>query len=126
MHSISYAIFSVSKSYYKKNVHKSESILQNSNIFPSKNSSKSFSTVIFLHLGFAGSLFGNHLWVTLIFISFLSGLVYNYESTGICFNFPNSCHGCIFALVDLAGSLFAFVQIPIIDQARDTNRYIHG
>ena len=74
-----------------------------------------------MHLAFAMSLFGDQLWATLVFISFLSGLVYNYESTGICFNFPNSSQGTIFALVDLAGSLFAFVQIPIIKQVWDTD-----
>ena len=74
-----------------------------------------------MHLAFAMSLFGDQLWATLVFISFLSGLVYNYESTGICFNFPNSSQGTIFALVDLAGSLFAFVQIPIIKQVLDTD-----
>ena len=74
-----------------------------------------------MHLALAISLFGDQLWATLVFISFLSGLVYNYESTGICFNFPNSSQGTIFALVDIAGSLFAFFQIPIIKQVWDTD-----
>ena len=89
-----------------------------------RNSSKSYTIIIFMHLAFAGSLFGNQLWATLIFISFLSGLVYNFESVAISFNFPIKCHGCIFAVVELVTSLFAFVQIPIIEQVRDTNNFI--
>ena len=88
------------------------------------NSSKSYTIVILMHLAFAGSLFGSQLWATLIFVSFLSGLVYNYESTAVSFNFPNKCHGCIFAVVELVTSLFAFVQIPIIEQVRDTINFI--
>ena len=74
--------------------------------------------MVFANLAFALSLFGNQLWVTLVFIAVVNGLVYNYECTGITINFPNSSHGIIFALVELAGSLFAFVQIPITEQVK--------
>ena len=84
-----------------------------------RNSLKSFTIVILLHVAFAISLFGNEIWATLVFISFLSGLVYSYESTAICFSFPNASQGIIFALVYLVGSLFAFVQIPITDQVKE-------
>jgi len=53
-----------------------------------------------------------------VFIAFINGLVYNYESTGVTINFPNNSHGIIFAFIELAGSLFAFVQIPITDQVK--------
>ena len=83
-----------------------------------KNPLKSYTTVIFLNLAFAISLFGNELWVTLVFIAFINGLVYNYETTGVTINFPNNSHGIIFAFIELAGSLFAFVQIPITEQVK--------
>ena len=44
--------------------------------------------------------------------------MYNYESTGVTINFPNNSHGIIFAFIELAGSLFAFVQIPITEQVK--------
>ena len=96
---------------------------QNWNTLCTLNSLKSFTVVILLHVAFAISLFGNEIWYTLVFISFLNGLVYSYESIAICFSFPNASHGIIFALVYLVGSLFAFVQIPIIDQGKDTNHF---
>ena len=75
--------------------------------------------MVCVNLAFAASLFGNQIWVTLVLIALLNGLVYNYSNTGICFNFPNASHGIIFALVELAGSLFAFVQIPITEKVKD-------
>ena len=77
--------------------------------------------MVFVNLAFAISLFGNQLWVTLVFIALVNGLVYNYECTGISINFPNSSHGIIFALVELVGSLFAFIQIPITEQLKGTD-----
>ena len=81
-------------------------------------SSESYVTVILVNVALAASLFGSELWVTLVLIALVNGLVYNYECTGISINFPNSSHGIIFALVELIGSLFAFVQIPITEEIK--------
>ena len=56
-----------------------------------------------------------------MFIAFIKGLVYNYESKGATINFPNSSHGIVFAFIELAGSLFALVQIPVTDQVKGKN-----
>ena len=87
----------------------------------SKNSEQSDTTVIFLNLALAISLIDNELWVTSVFIAFINGLVYNFETTGVALNFPNSSHGitCIFAFIELAGSFFAFIQIPITEQVKE-------
>ena len=74
--------------------------------------------MIIANLVFALSLFGNELWLTLVFIALCNGLVYNYYCIGISLNFPNNSQGIMFALVDLIGSLFNFVQIPITRQVK--------
>ena len=73
-----------------------------------------------MNLAFAISLFGKEIWATLVILTFCNGLVYCYECTGIAINFPNSSQGVIFALVELTGSLFNFVQIPITEQVKGT------
>ena len=81
---------------------------------------ESYLAVLSMNLAFAISLFGKEIWVTLVILSFCNGLVYCYECTGIAINFPNSSQGVIFALVELTGSLFNFVQIPITEQVKGT------
>ena len=57
-------------------------------------------------------------------MALVNGRVYNYECTGITINFPNSSHGIIFALSELVGSLFAFIQIPIIEQVKGLKNFL--
>ena len=82
--------------------------------------SESYLSVLTMNLAFAISLFGNEIWATLVILTFCNGLVYCYECTGIAINFANSSQGVIFALVELTGSLFNFVQIPITEQVKGT------
>ena len=79
-----------------------------------------------MNLAFAISLFGKEIWATLVILTFCNGLVYCYECTGIAINFPNSSQGVIFALVELTGSLFNFVQIPITEQVKGTGYITFG
>ena len=66
-------------------------------------------TCILLALSY---LIGNT-WLVLIFISATNGMTYTFETIGISICFPSSSQGIIFALVELVGSVFNFIQIPL-------------
>ena len=66
-------------------------------------------TCILLALSY---LIGNT-WLVLILISATNGMTYTFETIGISICFPSSSQGIIFALVELVGSVFNFVQIPL-------------
>ena len=62
----------------------------------------------------------NNVWLVLVLLSITNGLTYTFESIGITLCFPNSAQGIVFALVELSGSLFNFVQIPITATIRNS------
>ena len=54
------------------------------------------------------------IWPFLIGLTLCMGQIYMFETIGCSINFPADAQGVIFALVELIGALFAFIQIPII------------
>ena len=91
-------------------------------------------------MGLAVSLLGDwvsKIWSVMVFISLVNGLAYSFELIGISVSFPvisqvnfgffmkdinkKTLQGILFALVELSGSIFNFVQIPIVNHMKATN-----
>ena len=93
-------------------------------------------------MGLAVSLLGDwvsKIWSIMVFLSLVNGLAYSFELIGISVSFPvisqvtlgifmkdvnknkNSLQGILFALVELSGSIFNFIQIPIVNNMKATN-----
>ena len=54
------------------------------------------------------------LWFYLTMVPLVSGFVFTYLSMGVALNFPVCCHGTLFGLMNVFGSLFNMLQGPII------------
>ena len=73
----------------------------------------------------------------MIFISLVNGLAYSFELIGISVSFPvisqvnfgffmkdinkKTLQGILFALAEISGSIFNFIQIPIVNHMKATN-----
>ena len=60
----------------------------------------------------------NHVWFFLIMIPLVSGLVFTYLSMGVAMNFPVVCHGTLFGVMNICGSLFNMLQGPVITRVK--------
>ena len=60
------------------------------------------------------------IWPFIVGLTLCMGQVYMFETIGCCVNFPPSSQGLVFALVELIGALFAFIQIPIVRKVEET------
>ena len=60
----------------------------------------------------------NHVWFYLVIIPLVGGLVFTYLSMGMAMNFPVSCHGTLFGVMNIIGSVFNQAQSPIIKRVK--------
>ena len=63
------------------------------------------------------------IWPYLIGLTLCMGQIYMFETIGCAVNFPADAQGIIFALVELIGALFAFIQLPIINMVKARNDF---
>ena len=63
------------------------------------------------------------IWPFLVGLTLCMGQIYMFETIGCAVNFPANAQGIIFALVELIGALFAFIQFPIIDMVEARSDY---
>ena len=59
-----------------------------------------------------------YVWFFLIMIPLVSGLVFTYLSMGVAMNFPVVCHGTLFGVMNIFGSMFNMLQGPVITRVK--------